>query len=42
MPKINDPAPAKFISAKTEMDTLLARLAVLSADHFEFSPEDVN
>ena len=31
-----------FIAAKTEIDAILARLAALSADHFECSPEDVN
>ncbi|MCB1832393.1 MAG: hypothetical protein KDH19_02955, partial [Geminicoccaceae bacterium] len=42
MPKTNDAALAAFISAKTELDEMLERLAGLSADHFECSPEDVN
>jgi hypothetical protein len=42
MPKTNDAALAAFISAKTEIDAMLERLAALSADHFECSPEDVN
>lgn len=42
MPKTNDVALAAFISAKTDIDGLLERLAALSAAHFECSPEDVN
>ena len=42
MPKNNDAALAAFISAMTEIDAMLERLAALSADHFECSPEDVN
>lgn len=42
MPKTNDAALAAFISAKTELDEMLERLAGLSADHFECNPEDVN
>jgi len=42
MPKTNDAALHAFISAKTEIDAMLARLAALSADHFDYSPEDVN
>lgn len=42
VPKTNDAALAAFISAKTEIDAMLERLAALSADHFECSPEDVN
>ncbi|EEX08502.1 conserved hypothetical protein [Ruegeria lacuscaerulensis ITI-1157] len=42
MPNTNDTGLAAFISAKTEIDAMLERLAVLSADHFECSPEDVN
>ncbi|MGP3722158.1 hypothetical protein [Cereibacter sphaeroides] len=42
MPKANDAALAAFISAKTEIDAMLERLAALSADHFDCSPEDVN
>lgn len=42
MPKINDAALDAFITAKTEIDAMLARLGALSADHFDYSPEDVN
>ena len=42
MPKTNDAALDAFISAKTEIDAMLARLAVLSADRFGCSPDDVN
>lgn len=42
MPKTNDAALATFIARKAEIDAMLARLAALSADHFECSPEDVN
>jgi hypothetical protein len=42
MPKTNDAALAAFISAKIEIEAMLKRLAALSADHFECSPEDVN
>ncbi len=38
MPKTNDAALAAFISAKTEIDEMLDRLAALSADHFECGP----
>lgn len=41
MPKTNDAALAAFISAKTEIDAMLDRLAAHSADHFDCSPEDV-
>jgi hypothetical protein len=42
MPKTNDAALDAFINAKTEIDTILVRLATLSADHFDYSPDDVN
>ena len=42
MPKPNDDALAAFTVHKAEIDTMLERLAALSADHFECSPEDVN
>ena len=42
MPKTNDAALHAFAAAKTEIDAMLARLATLSADHFGYSPEDVN
>lgn len=41
MPKTNDAALAAFISAKCEIDAMLERLAALSANHFECSPEKV-
>jgi len=31
-----------FIAAKTEIDAMLARLAALSADHFETHPDEIN
>ena len=31
-----------FLAAKTEIDTLLERLAALSADHFETHPDEIN
>ena len=34
-------ALAAFISKKSEIDSMLARLAALSADHFNASPEEV-
>jgi len=42
MPKTNDTALDAFIAAKTEIDAMLARLAALSADHFDYCPADVN
>ncbi len=42
MPETNDAALRAFIDAKAEIDAMLARLAALSADHFGYSPEDVN
>jgi hypothetical protein len=42
MPKTNDAALAAFIARKAEIDAMLERLAALSADHFECSPEDGN
>lgn len=42
MPTTNDAALAAFIARKAEIDAMLERLAALSADHFDFSPEDVN
>ena len=38
----NDKALDAFIAAKAEIDAMLARLAALSADHFNASPEVVN
>ena len=38
----NTKALDAFIAAKTEIDAMLARLAALSADHFETSPDDIH
>ena len=35
-------ALAAFIAKKTEIDAMLARLAALSADHFDTSPDEIN
>jgi hypothetical protein len=35
-------ALAAFIARKTEIDTMLARLTALSADHFETSLEEID
>lgn len=42
MPKTNDAALDAFMLAKTEIETMLARLAACSADHFGYRPDDVN
>lgn len=42
MPKTNDTALDAFIAAKAEFDVMLARLVAHSADHFGYSPEEVN
>ena len=42
MPKTNDAALDVFIATKAEIDAMLARLAAHSADHFDYSPEEVN
>ena len=42
MTKTNDAALAVFVFHKAEIDAMLARLAALSGDHFDYSPEDVN
>lgn len=31
-----------FMSRKAEIDTMLARLTALSADHFDASPDEIN
>ena len=31
-----------FLAAKFEIDAMLARLAALSADHFETSPDEIH
>ena len=38
----NDKALDAFITAKAEIDRLLADLAALSADHFHASPDEIN
>ena len=38
----NTKALDAFIAAKFEIDTMLARLAALSADHFDTSPDDIH
>ena len=38
----NTKALDAFIAAKTEIDTMLVRLAALSADHFETHPDEIN
>lgn len=38
----NDQALDAFIAHKAEIDTMLARLAALSADHFGVAPEEVH
>lgn len=38
----NSKAIDAFLAAKAEIDTMLERLAALSANHFETSPDDIN
>ncbi len=38
----NDKALNAFITAKFEIDAMLARLAALSDDHFETDPDAIN
>ena len=38
----NTKALDAFIAAKCEIDAMLARLAALSADHFETSPDEIH
>jgi hypothetical protein len=40
-PKDNSAAIAAFIAQKTKIDTILARLAALSAEHFNCSPDAI-
>ena len=42
MQKTNDAALDAFIADKTEIDDIIARLVAHSADHFGYSPDDVN
>ena len=38
----NEKALDAFIAAKSEIDAMLQRLAALSADHFETSPDEIH
>jgi hypothetical protein len=38
----NTKALDAFLAAKFEIDSMLERLAALSADHFETSPDEIN
>jgi len=38
----NTKALDAFIAAKTEIDAMLARLAAISTDHFETSPDEIH
>jgi hypothetical protein len=38
----NSEALAAFLAKKAEIDTALARLTALSADHFDADPDDLN
>ena len=38
----NSKALDAFIAAKSEINAMLERLAALSADHFETSPDEIN
>jgi len=38
----NDKALAAFITRKAEIDTMLARLQGLSAEHFNANPDEIN
>ena len=38
----NDRALAAFMTRKAEIDDMLARLQVLSDDHFNTNPDDIN
>ena len=38
----NSKALDAFLAAKFEIDTMMERLATLSADHFETSPDEIN
>ncbi len=42
MPKTNDAALDAFIAVNAEIDALLARLVAHSAEHFGYSPDEVN
>ena len=38
----NDKALNAFLTAKTEIDTMLERLKTLSDDHFDTHPDEIN
>ena len=38
----NSKALAAFMARKAEIDTMLERIAALSGDHFDVSPDDVH
>jgi hypothetical protein len=38
----NDKALDAFITRKAEIDTMLARLAALSEEHFGYAPDEIN
>ena len=38
----NSKALDAFLAAKTEIDAMLERLATLSANHFETSPDEIH
>ena len=38
----NTKALDAFLAAKTEIDAMLERLAALSADHFQTSPDEIH
>ena len=40
--KDNTAALDAFLAKKAEIDTMIARLQALSAEHFEVGPEEVN
>ncbi|KGJ20608.1 hypothetical protein [Paracoccus sanguinis] len=42
MPNTNRKALDAFLAAKIEIDALLARLVAHSADHFGYSPDEVD
>ena len=46
MPRINTPKQPRaldaFLAVKVEIDAILERLAGLSADHFETSPDEID
>jgi hypothetical protein len=39
--RTNEDALAAFVSRKAEIDTMLARLEALSADHFGYAPDEI-